>query len=458
MNQFQQIFDQQKDYFLTDITKSYEWRIDQLTRLEKLLSENQAALCEALGKDFKTVYFEQVFEILGLLGTITHTKTELKKWMEPEPTDLKQALKDTGHKGYIYREPYGVVLIIGPFNSPLILTFEPAIAALAAGNNCMLKPSAATAFTTDLLMELIPKYFEPEAVSMVKGNREEVSELLKLPFDFLFFTGSVKVGKIIMKAAAENLTPVLLELGGQNATIVDETANLPDAAEKICWGYTAMGGQWCVSPGYVYVHDSVADEFVNECKKALVKMYGEDAQKSRDLSRIISERDVDRIMTMTDMEKVVYGGRYDRADRYIDPTLVYPAAWTDKIMQGEIFGPVLPVLKYTNLKEMVSTIKTKPKGLAAYVFSRKQVNIDYILGSMSFGGGCVNQANIHCWLETMPFGGVGSSGIGRYYGKYGFDALSNPRNILFSDADTNIDTFHPPYSDEKLNIMKSLFA
>lgn len=161
---------------------------------------------------------------------------------------------------------------------------------------------------------------------------------------------------------------------------------------------------------------------------------------------------------MTDLEKVVYGGRYDRADRYIDPTLVYPAAWTDKIMQGEIFGPVLPVLKYTDLKKMVSAIKSKPKCLAVYVFSRKQVNIDYILGSLSFGGGCINQANIHCWLETMPFGGVGSSGIGRYYGKYGFDALSNPRNILFSDADTNIDTFHPPYSDEKLNIMKWLFA
>jgi len=458
MNQFIEIFQKQRQYFSTDVTKTYEWRIDQLNRLERLIKENEDELCNALSEDFKTVYYEQIFEILALLGTIANVKSQLKTWMLPEATELKQALKDTGHKGFIYREPYGVTLIIGPFNAPLILTFEPAIAALSAGNTCILKPSQATSNTTALLMELVPVYFEQEAVSIIKGNREAMAELLKLPFDFIFFTGSIKVGKIIMQAAAENLTPVLLELGGQNATIVDETADLNDAAEKIAWGFTAMGGQWCVSPGYVYVHESVADTFVAACAAALIKMYGANAEQSPNLSKIISERDVDRIMNMTGTEKIAYGGHYNKANRYIEPTIVYPAEWTDKIMEGEIFGPVLPVLRYSNLKEMTDIIKTKPKGLAAYIFSRNQAAIDFILNSISFGGGCINQANIHSWLETMPFGGVGTSGIGRYYGKQGFDSLSNPRNILFSDPDVNIDSIHPPYTDEKIAVLKSLFA
>ncbi|MEO6549539.1 MAG: aldehyde dehydrogenase family protein [Ferruginibacter sp.] len=457
MNSFQQIFDAQKQYFSSDITKPYEWRIEQLNKLETLLTDNAEGFYTALGKDFKTCYFEQAFEILGLLGTIAHTKAELKNWMRPEQCELKQLLTDLGHTAFIHRQPYGVTLIIGPFNSPLILLLEPAIAALAAGNTCILKPAASTAHTTSLFAELIAKYFEPEAVTMVSGNREVVTGLLQLPFDFIFFTGSTNVGRVVMLAAAENLTPVLLELGGQNATIVDETANLPDAAEKIGWGFTALGGQWCVSPGYVYVHESVADAFVEESKKALIKMYGEDAQKSNDLSKIITEHDVERIMNMVDTEKIVYGGSFDKAKRYIEPTLVYPSEWTDKIMDGEIFGPVLPILVYSDIREAVQIIKSKPKGLAAYIFSRNQATIDYILNSISFGGGCINQANIHCWMETMPFGGVGTSGIGRYYGKYGFEALSNPRNILYSSPDVNIEVIHPPYNEGKLNAVKAMF-
>lgn len=453
-----EIFQQQKAYFSTDISKSYEWRIDQLNRLERLLKENEKELCAALANDFKTVFYEQTFEILALLGTIAQVKSQLHSWMLPEPTELKQALTDSGHRGYIYREPYGVTLIIGPFNAPLILTLEPAIAALSAGNTCILKPSESTSSVTALLLQLVPLYFDSLAVSIFKGGKELVSELLELPFDFIFFTGSIKVGKIIMKAAAEHLTPVILELGGQNATIVDETANLEDAAEKICWGFTAMGGQWCVSPGYVYVHDSIAHDFIIACKRALINMYGEDALLSSNLSKIISVDEVARIIDMVGTERIVYGGRYNLKERYIEPTLVYPAVWTDKIMEREIFGPVLPVLRYANLQEVVAVIKTKPKGLAAYIFSRNQANIDYLLTSISFGGGCINQANIQSWLETMPFGGVGTSGIGRYYGKHGFNSLSNPRNILFCDADVNIESIHPPYTEEKLGVLKSLFS
>lgn len=458
MNNFKEIFDAQKKYFLTDATKTYEWRIEQLVRLEKMISENEEEFYKALGNDFKTCYFEQAFETIGLLGTIEHTKAVLKDWMKPEKCELKSELEALGHTAFIYREPYGVTLIIGPFNNPLLLLLEPAIAALAAGNTCMLKPAASTTNTAALFQLLTPKYFEPEVMAVVTGDKAAVAELLKLPFDFIFFTGSPKVGKIVMLAAAQNLTPVILELGGQNATIVDETANLPDAAKKIAWGFTALAGQWCVRPGYVYVHQSVADAFVEECKKALIKMYGTDAQKSNDFSRIVTEKDVDRIMKMVDTEKVVYGGHFDKAERYIEPTLIFPSDWTDKIMEGEIFGPVLPILIYRDIKQIVKIIKSKPKGLAAYIFSRNQAMIEYVLNSISFGGGCINQTNIQSWMETMPFGGVGTSGIGRYYGRYGFESLSNPRNIIFCKPDVNLDVIHPPYTAESLRLVKGMFA
>jgi aldehyde dehydrogenase (NAD+) len=242
VNKFQAIFDKQKDYFNTDATKSYEWRIEQLDRMAKMLSENKDAFQEAVSKDFKTALQEKVFEVAAPLATIEFTKMQLKEWMKPVSAMVPKALAASGHTAHVIREPYGVTLIIGPFNGPLILLLDPAITALSAGNPCILKLAESIPATSTLLQKLIPKYFEPESVTAVSGSREEVTELLKLPFDFIFFTGSVRVGKVIMRAAAENLTPVLLELGGQNPAFVDATANLSDAAKKIVWGATAWGG------------------------------------------------------------------------------------------------------------------------------------------------------------------------------------------------------------------------
>jgi aldehyde dehydrogenase (NAD+) len=272
MNPFQNIYDAQKAYFGTGVTRGYEWRADQLDRMAKLLSENEAALQKAVAADFKTASQEFVFETAAPLGETQFQKSQLKAWMEPVEAPLPKFLAETGHKGFVYRDPYGVSLIMGPFNGPLTLLIRPALAALAAGNTCILKLSERLNATSTLLMDLVPRYFDPRAVSAVVGDRKEVTELLKLPFDFIFFTGSTKVGKIVMKAAAENLTPVLLELGAQNPALVDETANVADAARKIVWGAMAWGGQWRASPGYAYVHDSVADAFVAEAKKALMSL------------------------------------------------------------------------------------------------------------------------------------------------------------------------------------------
>ncbi len=457
MNRFQEIFDKQKAYFNSDITKSYEWRIEQLDRLEKMLTENREDFQTAVGKDFKTAYTEQVFEVSATLATIAYTKSQLKKWMEPVPAPVPEFLKQTGHTGIVYREPYGVSLIIGPFNGPLILLFHPAVTAISAGNTCILKSSGALINTEPLLERLIPLYFQPEAVTLVTGNREAINELLKLQFDFIFFTGSVPVGKVIMRAAAENLTPVLLELGGQNPAVVDETANIKDAAEKIVWGATAWGGQWCTSPGYAYVHRSVADEFVAACKEAVVSLYGKDPKNNPDFSRIISAKEVKRLAALIDQNKVVAGGESDGEAKYVAPTVLYPVDWSDAIMEEEIFGPMLPVLVYDNLSEAIRIMKNKPKPLAGFIFSRNDENIQVFLHSFSFGGGAVNQVNVHLFIETMPFGGVGNSGIGHYYSKYGFDSLTHAKSILISSPDVKIDSLLPPYNDEKVEMWDSWF-
>jgi aldehyde dehydrogenase (NAD+) len=263
-------FDTQKAYFATDVTKTYEWRIEQLDRLSRMLKDNYKRFTDASCRDFKTAVQENVFEVSASIATTEFTKSQLKEWMKPVEVPIPKFLAATGHKGIVYREPYGVTLIICPFNGPLLLSLRPAAAALSAGNSCILKLSEALPATAELLLELIPKYFEPEVLTAVVGGREIVTALLELPFDFIFLTGSVGAGKAVMKAAAEHLTPVLLELGGQNPAIADETANLPDAAKKIVWGAMAWGGQWCTSPGYAVVHESVAETFVAECKKAVV--------------------------------------------------------------------------------------------------------------------------------------------------------------------------------------------
>jgi aldehyde dehydrogenase (NAD+) len=283
------------------------------------------------------------------------------------------------------------------------------------------------------------------------------TELLELPFDFIFCTGSTNLGKVVARAAAENLTPVLLELGGQNPALVDETANIPDAARKIAWGAMAWGGQWCTSPGYAYVHQSVADSFVAEAKKALTDMFGADPKTNPDYSRIISSGDVERLLALIDPAKVVLGGAGDPDVRYLDPTILYPVSWGDQVMKDEVFGPILPVLRYSSLDEAFEKMSQTPRPLAGYVFSRSEEPINRFVNQFSFGGGAVNQVNVALYIESMPFGGSGASGIGHYYGKYGFDMLSHAKSMLISPADVAIEHLFPPYTADKVNAIGKWF-
>ena len=457
MNKFQDVFDRQKRYFATGVTRSYAWRIEQLDRMGRMLTENEERLQKAIAADFKTARQEYVFETFASATEAEYQKSQLKSWMEPVEAPVPRFLAATGHKAFVYREPYGVSLIIGPFNGPLLLLIRPALAALAAGNTCVLKLSERLSAITKVLVELVPKYFDPRAVTVVVGRREEVAELLKLPFDFIFFTGSTNVGKIVARAAAENLTPVLLELGGQNPALVDATANIPDAAKKIVWGKMAWGGQWCTSPGYAYVHESVAEAFVAKAKKALVELYGPDPKNNSDYSRIINAREVSRLVALVDPKKVVAGGKADPETRYLDPTIVYPVSWDDKIMEDEVFGPILPILTYKTLDEALQRMASTPRPLAGFVFSRDQKTINRFVGELSYGGGAVNQVNIHLFVESTPFGGTGTAGLGHYYGKYGFDMLTHAKSMLISPPDVAIDHLFPPYTAEKDEALKGWF-
>lgn len=457
MNPYRALFDRQKEYFHSDATKSLAWRLDQLDRMERMLLENQDAFCAALHEDFRKPPFEQRFEITVPSGVIRYYREHLPALMAPQPVEIPKGLEATGNRGVIYKEPYGVTLVIGPFNAPVLLLLDPAIAALAAGNPVVLKPANTTPATARLFERLVPRYFEPEAVAVVTGGRDEIGELLALPFDFIFFTGSSTVGKVVMRAAAEHLTPVILELGGQNPTVVDETANLDIAADRIAWGHNAISGQWCIAPGYVYVHEDVAHAFVDKLKAAVRRMYGEDPQRSPDLARMISAHDTERVASYILPGKVVLGGRHDIDDRYVEPTILFPSTWDDPALQQEIFGPVLPVMTYRDIREIVDVIKRKPKSLAAYIFSKDQATIDYFLQSVSFGGGCVNQTNLHCWIDSLPFGGVGNSGMGKYYGKAGFDALSNTKAMLIGNPDLELDVF-PPYAGKDIGKNLALFG
>lgn len=456
-NRFQSLLDAQKARFDTDVTKSIGWRIAQLERMERMLREHQEELCAALHQDFGKPPFEQLFEITVPLGVIRYYRENLEALMAPQPVPIPAELEARGNRGVVFKEPYGVTLVIGPFNAPILLLLDPAIAALAAGNTVILKPANTTPATAEVLRRCISRHFNAEDVAIVTGGREEITALLALPFDFIFFTGSSAVGKVVLRAAAENLTPVVLELGGQNPTIVDASANLDIAVDRIAWGHNAIAGQWCVAPGYVCVHRSIADAFITRLKQALIHMYGEDPRLSPDFARMISAHDTERVASYIVPEQVVHGGRFDVPGRYIEPTVLYPAAWTDPAMQQEVFGPVLPVIPYDDLDDALNRIKRLPKPLAAYIFSRDRPTIEHVLQRLSFGGGCVNQTNLHCWIDSLPFGGVGYSGMGKYYGKAGFDTLSNTKAMLIGNPDAVLDVF-PPYAGKDIAASLALFA
>ena len=447
------ILQQQKTFFNSHATKDLDFRKAQLQKLKKVVKSNEKLLYDAIYQDFGKSEFETFgTEISFVYKDIDYYLKNLKSFAKPKSV-LTNIVNQMGSSKIVF-EPLGNCLVIGAWNYPYQLTLTPVIAAIAAGNTCVIKPSELPENTMKAMAKLINENFDPQFLYVVEGGVEETTAILKLRFDKIFFTGSPRVGKIVYKAAAEHLTPVTLELGGKSPAFVTEKADLKIAARRIVWGKFINAGQTCVAPDYLYVAENIKAKFlkvlIEEIKK---RNYTDNVDH---YCKIINERNFDRLEKMIDREKVVFGGETNREKRYISPTVLDHVTWDDAVMQEEIFGPILPILTYKNLETAMQTVVEGEKPLSAYLFSNDAKEQELFTEKLSFGGGCINDTLMHLSNDRLPFGGVGNSGIGHYHGKFGFIAFSHQKAILKKSNYLEPELKYPPYSDAKLNILKKL--
>lgn len=444
MESLKTIVQQQREFFRTGETKSVKFRIRQLKKLRRVLKENEKAIIDALHHDFKKSPFETYgTEIAIVLEEINLFVKKLKYWAFPRR--VRTSIVHWPAKSYYYSEPFGVSLIIGAWNYPLQLTLNPLVGALAAGNCAVIKPSEISAETSRVVAEMIQKNFAPEYLTVVEGGVEVSQELLSQKFDFIFFTGSMAVGKIIMQRAAENLIPVALELGGKSPVIVDEDAKLKLAARRIVWGKFINAGQTCVAPDYLLVHRNVKPKLLEYLVQQIHQLYGENPAESPDFPRIINQKHFERLQTFLSNGKIISGGETIPAEKYLAPTILDNISWDDPIMQEEIFGPILPVLEFTSLDDAVAQVNSRPRPLAFYFFSDNRRRQRQVIHQIEFGGGCINETVAHVGSSHLPFGGVGHSGMGRYHGRASFEAFSYKKSILKKATWLDVPLRYPPY-------------
>lgn len=442
---FLHIFEQQKAFFQTGQTKTLSFRLLQLQKLQRMIEENEHKIVAALKKDLQKPDLEAYSaEISFLLAEIRYVKKHLRKWAKP--VSVRTMWLHFPAKSYIFKEPYGVIGIIGPWNYPFQLVMSPLVGAIAAGNCVIIKPSEVSQHTSGLLHELIRNSFPSEYITVIEGGIPETTELLKLPFDYLFYTGNSHVGKIVMRAASEHLIPCTLELGGKNPCIVDEDVDLDKTAKRIVWGKCFNAGQTCIAPDYVLVHQRIKSLFLQKMAETFTEFYGENPADSPDFARIIHLRHFERLCRFLKQGNIVFGGQTDRQSAYIAPTLIDNVTWDDDIMQEEIFGPLLPVLTFESFDDMIHLLQSKPKPLALYVFSRKKEQIKKVLQQLSSGSVCINGTFSQTVSFTLPFGGVGKSGMGRYHGKYSFETFTHEKSVLHKNFFWENTRIYPPYN------------
>ena len=451
--EIQEIVDRQKAFFKTQQTKNIKFRKMYLEKLRDLIVKNEEFLYEAIYNDFGKSKFDTfTTELSFVLNDINYYLKNLNVLSKPKR--VRTNLANQLGKSKIYPEPLGNVLVIGAWNYPYQLSLSPVIAALAAGNCCILKPSEIAENTMKAMAKLINENFPPEYLYVYEGGIDETTELLKLKFDKIFFTGSTKVGKIVYQAAAENLTPVVLELGGKSPAIVTKDADLEVAAKRIVWGKFLNAGQTCVAPDYLLVEESIHEQFLEMLRKYVMEFkYGPESEQ---YTRIINQRNFQRLMQLINKEKVYFGGNSDEKKLFIEPTLLNNVSWEDDIMQEEIFGPILPVISFTHFNLVLTTILELEKPLAAYLFTRNSEEKEAFTTKLSFGGGCINDVIMHLGNDRLPFGGVGNSGIGNYHGTYGFEAFSHQKSILEKATWGEPNIKYPPYSEKKLSWIRKL--
>ena len=431
-----------------------KYRKNKLKELLKVIEKHEKEIISALYDDFKKPEFEAVVtETSYVISDLKNTIKNLTNWAKP--TLVLPSLLNFPSTDYIYKEPYGKVLIIAPWNYPFQLALCPLIAAVAAGNQVVLKPSELTANTAKIITKIINQVFEKEHVEVIQGGIETSQNLLAQRWDYIFFTGSVAVGKIVAKAAAQNLTPVTLELGGKNPCIVDENCNLKITAKRIVWGKFLNAGQTCIAPDYILVHSKIKQALIEHLKNEIIHAYGENAEDSKDYARIINTKNWDRLVGLFKNENILFGGATNPENCFIEPTLIDEPNIETSIMQEEIFGPILPILSYSNESEIDTLISKFEKPLALYVFSNNTAWAKKIMLKYSFGGGCINDTIIHFSNNRLPFGGVGHSGIGAYHGILSFDTFSHKKSIVNKATWLDIPMRYAPYND-KIKFLKKI--
>jgi aldehyde dehydrogenase (NAD+) len=464
--EIKEVFDLQKKYAPELAVKPISERLATLKKLGSYITENVAVIQEALYNDYKKNPDEvMVSEIVPVGTEVKHAISNLKKWTKPQKT--AKTLSMLTVSSYVLHEPKGVCLIISPWNYPFSLTLKPLISAIAAGNTVMIKPSEMVSHTSAFLAKMMNDLFDKKEVAIFQGDYTVSTNLLKLPFDHIFFTGSPAVGKIVMRAAAENLSSVTLELGGKSPTIIDETANLKTSAERIAWGKFLNNGQTCIAPDYLFVHESVKDAFLKEFEAYVQKMYnaeGKGIENSSSYCRIVNQRHFQRVKGLLDQAKaagakVEFGGETNEAENYIAPTVLTGVKEDMEIMIEEIFAPLLPVMTYKDKKEVIQSIRSREKPLSLYIYSSNKQNIDFFIKNTSAGGTVINDSLIQFSHPNVPFGGVNNSGIGKSGGEYGFIEFSNPRGILKQNLGM-LNLIYPPYNEgvsKKIKLLWNLF-
>ncbi|MFA7366681.1 MAG: aldehyde dehydrogenase [Bacilli bacterium] len=449
--EIQKIVQSARDYYNNGKTREVDERIKHLKLLKLSISKNENKILEALKRDLNKSDFEGFMTELALLyEEINYICKHLKKWARPKK--VKTPITHFPSKSYIHSEPYGVVLIMSPWNYPFYLSMAPLIGAIASGNTVILKPSNYSSQTSLIINRIISEVFKEEYVSVVLGGREENQELLNQKFDYIFFTGSPNVGKIVMESASKNLTPVSLELGGKSPCIIDSSADINIAAKRIAWGKFVNSGQTCVAPDYVVIHESRKEEFITKIIDNIEKFYSKSFDND-EFPKIITNRHFQRLVDLIANEKVIYGG--NTKNNSIHPTLV-ESNWKSKIMEEEIFGPILPIITYKDLDETINQIKIKERPLALYLFTNDKNVEEKIVNQINYGGGCINDVIVHLATPYMPFGGVGNSGMGNYHGKFSFDTFSHKKSILKKANWLDINLRYPPYN-KSIKVLKKFF-
>ncbi|WP_417875294.1 aldehyde dehydrogenase family protein [Winogradskyella sediminis] len=453
-NRYYELFSKQKLNQYVIGSRSYKERLKTLNKLQVAIEETyRVQIQEALRKDLgKPVVETELTEIYAIIGDIKYAKKHLRQWMRKQQVETPLAL--LGSSAYIKYEPKGVCLIISPWNFPFNLTFGPLVSAIAAGNTVIIKPSEMTPHSSKIMASLIDDVFNEDHVALVQGEVEVSTELLKLPFNHIFFTGSPHVGKIVMKAASQHLASVTLELGGKSPTIVDKTANIDKAAKKIMWAKFLNCGQICVSPDYVLIDESVKTEFISSCKKWLQAFYNDNPKASDSYGRIVTDKHFERLSLYLENAKTLnakfeVGGKTDRVSKYIAPTIISGLKPEAKLLEDEIFGPILPIVTYASLDMAIAYINSKPRPLALYIHSKSKANTNTILNSTRAGGTCINNSILHYTNHNLPFGGINNSGIGKSHGFFGFKAFSNERAVMKQHTFGVTELLFPPYTGFK---------